>query len=190
MKDIILNIISKYLDVFPTEKERQDELIEYLDTQKEEKLTDWSNFDGHITAGGFIYAAKEDKILLLYHKDLNMYLYPGGHAESSDMNPLDTAKREIFEETGLDNPELIKICDDELIPIDIDTHIIEYNKKRNLQEHYHFDFRYLFVVDKIQDIKIDEKECKDYKWINLKELEKDKTYGNIVRKIKEFIIKN
>lgn len=187
MKDIVLNILSKYLEIFPNEKERQEKLIEYLENNKDKQITDWSNFDGHITAGGFIYAAKENKILLLYHKDLNMYLYPGGHAENSDVNPLDTAKREVFEETGLDNLKLIAICDNKLIPIDIDTHIIEYNKRRNLPEHYHFDFRYLFIVDNIKNIKIDEEESKCYKWIDLKEIKEDKGYNKIAIKIEDII---
>jgi len=189
MKDIVLNILSKYLEKFPDEQERQKKLVNYLNTHSDLQLTDWSNFDGHITAGGFVYAIKEEKILLLFHKELNMHLYPGGHSEPNDENPLNTAIREVFEETGLDKLELVKICDDKLVPIDIDTHIIGYNKKRNLPEHYHFDFRYLFTIDEITNVKLDEEESSDYKWTDINALYENKNDEKVEYKIKEIIIK-
>ena len=32
-----------------------------------------------------------------------MFLYPGGHIDSNDINPLEASKREVFEETGFDD---------------------------------------------------------------------------------------
>lgn len=60
----------------------------------------------------------------------------------------------------------------------------------NLIEHYYFDFRCLFVVDKIQDTKIDTKEMSDFKWIGLDELINDTNYGSIATKIKRLIPEN
>ena len=144
MKDILLNVLNNYLLLFPEEQQRQITLINYLDSHEDDELTDWNNFDGHIVAGGFIYAKEENKFLVLYHNDLKMFLYPGGHVDSSDANTLEASKREILEETGLTNLEQLKLTEDALIPIDIDTHKIGYNERLNLPEHYHFDFRYLF----------------------------------------------
>ena len=70
------------------------------------------------------------------------------------------------------------------MPIDIDTHVIGYNERLNIPEHYHFDFRYLFSVDKIEDINMDTEELGNYKWISIEELEQDPNYGRIVEKIK------
>lgn len=53
----------------------------------------------------------------------------------------------IYEETGLKNLKQLMLSENELVPIDIDTHLIEFNKRLNLPSHYHFDFRYLFTVD-------------------------------------------
>ena len=116
-----------------------------------------------------------------------MYLYPGGHIDSKDINILEAAKREILEETGLNTLEQLKISNNELIPIDIDTHKISYNERLNLPEHYHYDFRYLFIVDKTQDINIDTEEASKYKWISLEELTNDPNYGKVASKIKEII---
>ena len=190
MRQQLLNLLEKYLLLFPEEQQRQIALINYLNSHKDDELTDWNNFDGHIVAGGFIYAKVENKFLVLYHNDLKMFLYPGGHVDSSDVNTLEASKREILEETGLSNLEQLKLTEDALIPIDIDTHKIGYNERLNLPEHYHFDFRYLFVVDKINDIKIDEDEMAGYKWISLDELTHDPNYGSIASKIKKLIPQN
>ena len=186
----LLNILNEYLVLFPEEQARQNRLIDYLKSHTKVEATDWNNFDGHIVAGGFIYSKEDNKFLVLYHKDLKMYLYPGGHVDAEDVNTLFAAKREVLEETGIDNLEQLKMSEDELIPIDIDTHKIGYNERLNLPEHYHFDFRYLFVVDKINDIKIDEDEMAGYKWISLDELTHDPNYGSIASKIKKLLPSN
>lgn len=190
MKDNLIALLNSYLILFPEEQERQKKLIQYLQSHKNDELIDWNNFDGHIVAGGFIYAKAENKFLVLYHNDLKMFLYPGGHVDNNDVNTLTAAKREIAEETGLNDLEQLKVSDNELVPIDIDTHKIGYNERLNLPEHYHFDFRYLFVVDKIQDIKTDAEEMSGYKWISLDELTNDPNYGGVATKIRRLIPQN
>lgn len=124
---------------------------------------------------------------MVYHNDLKSYLYPGGHLNVSDKSPLEGAIREIKEETGLDNLEEIKVCTNSLVLIDIDTHKIEDNKRLNLPSHEHYDFRYLFTIEKKETISIDSTELKDYKWISLSELEKEKQFGKIIEKIKKVV---
>ena len=183
MKKMILDILSKYLEIYD-EKERQKRLLEYLSNHNDSEIVDWNNFDGHIVAGAFIYAKEDGKFLVLYHKDLKMYLYPGGHVDTNDMNPLSASRREVLEETGLTNLKQLSVCEDILIPIDIDTHMIGYNERLKIPEHYHYDFRYLFTIDKIEDINMDSEELDNYKWISIEELEYDPNYGRIVSKIK------
>ena len=190
MKEDLINVLNNYLLLFPEEERRQSILMNYLNVHDNSEITDWNNFDGHIVAGGFIYAKEEEKFLVLYHNDLKMFLYPGGHVDNNDINTLQASKREILEETGLDNLEQLKVSDNELIPIDIDTHKIVYNDRLNLPEHYHFDFRYLFMLDKISDIKTDTEELSDYKWISVEELSNDPNYGRIATKIAKLLNDN
>lgn len=63
-------------------------LLSILNNHNDDQITDWNNFGGHVVAGGFIYAKEEQKFLVLYHKDLDMFLYPGGHIDNQDNNPL------------------------------------------------------------------------------------------------------
>ena len=97
IKNNLLKIIDDYLLLFSEEKESQSMLLVYLEKSNDKDIIDWNNFNGHIVAGGFIYAKEEHKFL-------------------------------------------------------------------NIPAHYHFDFKYLFIVDKISKIKIERNELFNYKW--------------------------
>lgn len=190
MKDTLIKILDEYLSIFPEERTRQAKLFAYLQSQSNKSIVDWNNFDGHVVAGGFIYSKEEHKFLVLYHKDLKLYLYPGGHINIEEQNPLQAAKREIEEETSLKDLEQLTLSKNELIPIDIDTHLIDYNERLGLPEHYHFDFRYLFVINHISKVAIEKEEISNYKWIDIEELKNDSNYGNIVNKIEKLLDKS
>ena len=183
MRDLLLKLMSEYLVLFPSEQQRQEKFIEYLKNHDDNQITDWNNFDGHVVVGGFVYAKEEQKFLVIYHNDLKMFLYPGGHIDSGDVNPLEASKREVFEETGFDDIEEVILSNNGLIPIDIDTHVIPYNERLNLPEHYHYEFRYLFTIDSIKEVKLDLSESSNFKWISIDELRDDKNYGRIAKKI-------
>ena len=51
----------------------------------------------HFTATGLII--KNDSVLPHLHPKINLWLPPGGHVELNE-DPIETVKREIFEETG------------------------------------------------------------------------------------------
>lgn len=61
-----------------------------------------SNFSpGHITASGIVLSSDGREILLVHHRRLARWLQPGGHVEREDGSTIETAEREILEETGL-----------------------------------------------------------------------------------------
>ena len=57
----------------------------------------------------------------------------------------------------------------------------------NLPKHYHFDFRYVFIIDEFTDIIIDTEELSDYKWIDIKEIDNIPNCSNIVLKMKKYL---
>lgn len=187
MKENIAVIINNYLKVFPNEKERLALVSDFLLSSDENDLIDWNNYKGHLTASAIVYSKNEDSFLVLHHKDLNMYMYPGGHIDSNDKSLLEAALRELYEETGLSDLELYSVMEGKNIPLDIDTHIIPFNERVNMKEHYHFDFRYLFLVNEPCEVKIDKSECSSYKWISSNDLIEDEVFSVIVKKIKNLL---
>jgi 8-oxo-dGTP pyrophosphatase MutT (NUDIX family) len=96
------------------------------------------NFEpGHFTASAFVLAPQRDALLLILHRKLGLWLQPGGHIEATDRDLIAAARREVAEEVGL--PEL------ELLSggiFDVDVHRIP--GRKNEPEHEHFDIRFLF----------------------------------------------
>lgn len=56
-----------------------------------------------------IIAKSDGKFVFCKHKERNTYEIPGGHREENE-NILDTAKRELYEETGATDFKLIPVC--------------------------------------------------------------------------------
>ncbi|MCG8308306.1 MAG: NUDIX hydrolase [Cytophagales bacterium] len=118
---------------------------------------------GHMTASAWIVDKKVDSILLLHHKKLNRWLQPGGHADG-DEDVCSVALKEAEEETGLRS---LKLHEKEIF--DIDIHLIP--KQIDVQAHFHFDIRYLFLADK-NERHIVSRESNMLQWISLGEVER------------------
>ena len=95
MKNKLLKILDDYLLFFPEEKGRQSRLLDYLEKSKDKDIIDWNDFNGHIVAGGFIYAKEEHKFLVLFHKDLKMFLYPGGHVNDNEKSSFQIGRAHV-----------------------------------------------------------------------------------------------
>lgn len=189
MKSNVKAIVTTYLKYFKNETNTLNQLVTFVNQSAKENKDIFSstNTVGHITASGFIYAQKEQMILLLEHKKLGKLLQPGGHVEKGDNTILETARREIYEETRLNNLELVNISSNTDIPFDINTHFIPENSKKSMVAHYHHDFRYLFTVEEISDIKIDMKESNSYKWIKISDLQENDNFRAIIEKINHIL---
>lgn len=114
---------------------------------------------GHVTASAFILDATHERVLLIHHAGLDLWLQPGGHIDEGE-SPLQAAVRESFEEVGLH----ITPITGEII--DIDVHRIPANTKKNEPSHWHVDVRYLFVAQDHR-VNLNENECSSYRWISL-----------------------
>jgi 8-oxo-dGTP pyrophosphatase MutT (NUDIX family) len=56
---------------------------------------------GHVTASAIVLSPDRHRVLLVYHERLHRWLQPGGHVEADDTTVVDTARREVREETGV-----------------------------------------------------------------------------------------
>lgn len=130
----------------------------------------------HFTASGLI--ENQGQFLMMYHKKLGFWLYPGGHVER-DEEPHDAVIREIDEETGI-QVDLISNDIASHIPLDIDeASVVELPMPLNIlcekipetegQFHWHIDLIYLCrTSDDQRDILSDKN---GFKWVNPLEAE-------------------
>ncbi|MBA4536545.1 NUDIX domain-containing protein [Bacillus aquiflavi] len=139
--DEVIKQTKCYLNYFPSEQKRILPLVHQL--KKNIKIFDRKSLPGHITASGIVI--KEEKMLMIYHPNIKKWLQPGGHVDEGE-TPLEAAKREILEETGL-KTKLHPWHNQHAAPFDIDVHSIPANPNKQEPSHFHYDFRYLLQLD-------------------------------------------
>ena len=119
-----------------------------------------------VTAG---YTFHENKVLLVFHKKLQMFLPIGGHNEDNETPDL-TLEREGKEETGL---ELILL---NTITVPMQGNITRqiplpfYADIHKVGDHYHYCQNYICEIKGNRKIKLNYKELNGFKWFTEKEL--------------------
>lgn len=90
---------------------------------------------GHFTASAFVLSPDEGSLLLIRHRKLGLWLQPGGHLEPTDEDWIAAALRELVEETGVEDFDVVT----ELF--DLDVH--EIPAFASAPAHLHHDVRVL-----------------------------------------------
>lgn len=122
-----------------------------------------------LVVAGFIF--DNDKVLLIHHKKLDMWLPPGGHIDK-DETPDEALLREIKEELGIDVEILNKnelqaegkIKKQLATPIYVNVH--------DIGDHDHCCLFYLCRL-KNNTINVNKNELNDFKWFSIEDLNKD-----------------
>ena len=102
----------------------------------------------HFTASGIVLA--DEQVLLVEHRKLGMWLYPGGHIEP-DEDPVQAVLREVAEETGVacrivTGPQFVHPAATVLpAPFTILVHDIPANAQTPL--HQHIDLVYVLAPE-------------------------------------------
>lgn len=92
---------------------------------------------GHLTGSALVVHHDLDRVLLLLHAKLGMWLQPGGHADGEG-NLATVALKEAEEETGIDGLVVLTPA------LDCDVHVIP--ERRGEPEHLHLDVRFLVLA--------------------------------------------
>ena len=122
-----------------------------------------------MTASGLVFSAGLGEVLLIAHKTLGVYLQPGGHFDQAGETPLEVARREIREETGL--VEVTLFGSAEGLPFYINTHAIPANPRKGEPAHYHHDCCYLFRCARgAEATAVVTEEGADCKWVSVDDL--------------------
>lgn len=189
----VLHTIARYKERFPEETESIHDFENFVKSiANTPDLYSRKNFAGHITASGAILNHHGDKILLLKHKFLGIWLLPGGHVDPEDNIIIDAAYREIKEETGISKDKLsILSFSDTPEPIELDSHPIPPNDKKQEPTHFHHDFRYAFIYNgNEEDIVIDPSESDGMLWVYISKLADNERYAKMLPKLEKLISLN
>jgi 8-oxo-dGTP diphosphatase len=135
---------------------------------------------GHIhelydfTTSAFI--VHDERVLLLHHIKIGMWLQPGGHIEL-DEDPLLALYREIEEETGLTQQdlEIIELVKErrtknspnsKLLPIPFDVNVHKFDST-----HQHIDLCYL-MKSKQSSVRLEADKAHAISWFTLEDMQK------------------
>lgn len=133
-----------------------------------------TNLKGHLTGSAWVVSEDRKQVLLIHHKKLNMWIQPGGHADDSDENLMETARREAVEECGLAELKLVSTS-----IFDVDVHQIP--EKGSVPSHIHYDIRFAFETNPNLDFNIDKSEILDAQWVDIQLLKGENTQRSIQR---------
>lgn len=112
------------------------QVLDLLDTHGSE-LADRTCAPGHLTGSALVVEEGTGRMLVLFHRKLQRWLQPGGHADG-DHELAGVALREAGEETGIPGLRVV-------VPaIDLDIHEVDHGDP--LGTHLHLDLRFLVVA--------------------------------------------
>lgn len=156
--------LEKYIPYNEQELKDKQIMLKYINNFNNVLTRD--NEFGHFTASAWVLNKERNKVLMVYHNIYNSWAWAGGHADG-ECNLMDTAIREVKEETGIKN--VTPIIDDifSIEVICVNGHI---KNGKYVNSHVHLNLTYLLEADENESLFIKEDENSDVKWFYLDEV--------------------
>lgn len=130
-----------------------------------------SCLSGHLTGSALVVDAARERVLVMLHAKLGMWLQPGGHADGEG-NLASVALREAEEETGIAG---LRIA---VPPVDCDVH--EIPARPGEPAHLHLDVRFV-VLAPAGAVAERNHESHELRWVTLEELDQLATDDSLRR---------
>jgi len=132
--------------------------------------------EGHVTGSAWVLSEDGRSVVLLYHRKLERWLQPGGHADG-DPDVARVALREAREETALPSLRL-----DNSAIFDVDVH--EIPTRGTEPEHLHYDVRFLCRASRAET-PMPSDESRDARWVTLADARRLSAEESIERMIRK-----
>lgn len=149
----------------------------------------------HFTASGVVLN-NNNQVLLVKHKKLGKWIYPGGHLEA-DETPDECVVREIFEETtlktGIIDTRNQNLGDDSIgVTVLHNPYAIlcERIDKGDKDIHFHIDLVYICKIIGGENVESDQKESDDIGFFSLEEIKNMEMFSNNKNLIISYLNKN
>lgn len=173
--------LEKYISYNEQEDRDKEQYLKFINDF--DNVLTRENIYAHFSASAFVVNKQRTKMLVVYHKINDGWIYPGGHADGEE-DLLSVAVREVEEETGLK----AKILDKDIYSIQsapVKGHI---KKGKYVSAHLHLDVLYLMEADDKIPLTYREDESKGVKWISFEEATNE-TMCDFIRPIHKKLIK-
>lgn len=152
------------MDYVPeNEQEENDKRIMLKYIKKFDNVLTRQNEMVHFTTSALVVNHNKTKVLMIYHNIFNSWALIGGHADGNS-NLLEVVKKEILEETGVKEVNLLI---NGIFGISIQ--IVKPHKKKGkyVSAHLHYDIQFLFETSENDDLKIKHDENSDVRWLDI-----------------------
>ena len=150
-----------------------------LELSREGAACERSHFaPGHFTASAFVLSPDQREVILIHHKKLGIWVQPGGHVEATDADLLSAARREVAEEVGLEDLDLVSTASS---LFDVDIHRIPARKSE--PAHEHFDVRFAFVARTRDFVRTEE--VADVRWVPLDDVASITSDVSVLRAVRK-----
>lgn len=162
LKDLTQEI-ERYIPYNEQEEKDKEVMLQYIENF-DNVLTRDNKF-GHFTASSWCVNQEKTKVLMIYHNIYDSWAWTGGHADgASDL--LQTAIRELKEETGAQNVTVLK---DDIFSLEVIT--VDGHMKRGeyISSHVHLNLTYLLQVEEEEVLRMKEDENSGVKWVPIEE---------------------
>lgn len=177
--------LKNYIPYNDMERKEKENMLSYINMF--DNILDRENTLCHFTSSAFIVNKERTKILVVFHNIYQSWDWVGGHADG-ESNLLDVIKREIAEETGIENAMPMK---NEIYSIDIIPVQAHERKGQKITAHNHLSITYLFEADENEDLHVNPDENSGVKWMTFDEFLGEyhqpyirDTYEKIVEKVR------